>query len=72
MSEADEMLEMACTLEELKEAVKMGADVNAPDKHGGTKLFDVETDEMMNFLVNEAGADVNVTDDKGDTALVYA
>lgn len=72
MSEANEILLQASTLDEIKTALEMGADVDALDRRGRTKLFSAETAEITNFLIYEAHANIFVTDKFGNTALTTA
>jgi hypothetical protein len=59
----------------VKYLVKHVADVNQPDKYGGTALMlaSMRLDlDIVRFLVEEHGAHVNQTDNDGRTALMYA
>ena len=63
------------SLQEINEAIKNGADVNAKDSSGRTALMYVtgenENAEVTDALL-KAGAGVNVKDSDGRTALIYA
>jgi len=55
-------------LENVKDLVNRGADVNAKDDIGNTALHYVEVVEIAQFLVSR-GADVHARNDNGDTPL---
>ena len=63
------------TLEEVNNAIKAGADINARDKDGKTPLmyaaWNNQNPEVIKVLL-EAGADVNARDKNGWTPLMYA
>jgi len=63
------------TLEEVNNAIKAGADVNARDKNGWTPLMYAawknQNPEVIKVLL-EAGADVNARNKYGGTPLMYA
>ena len=63
------------TLEEVNNAIKAGANVNARDEDGKTPLMyaarDNQNPDVIKVLL-EAGADVNASDEFGGTPLMYA
>ncbi|WP_157803245.1 ankyrin repeat domain-containing protein [Stenotrophomonas maltophilia] len=71
MKEIDKELLYAFTVDEIKEAIENGADVNSRDEKGNSPLHLVWIIEIVKALV-EAGADVNSKNDEGQTPLHYA
>ena len=62
------------SVQEVINALKRGANVNARDNHSNTPLMLAslyEKAEIVNILI-KAGADVNAKDKNGTTALMYA
>jgi ankyrin repeat protein len=62
------------TAQQVQDAVKNGADVNASDKDGKTPLMasTFNTDAGVVTLLLKAGANVNARQQDGGTALMYA
>ena len=61
-------------LEVVKKLVAAGALLDARNKEGSTALMEAmrySNDDVANYLI-ESGADVNITDVRGDTALILA
>jgi ankyrin repeat protein len=63
------------TLQEVKDAIKNGVDVNAKDDYGRTALMAAarfnENPEVISLLLKK-GADINAQDNDGDTALIHS
>ena len=68
-------LAVAATPEQIEQAIKASADVNARNEHGETPLMWAarynQNPEIITALVN-AGADVNARDNDGSTPLMHA
>ena len=58
-------------LDEVKELITLGADVNVQDRWGKTPLHYANIYSIIELLMAE-GADINARDNKGETPLDYA
>lgn len=66
----------SCSLEKVKEFIKGGADVNAKDEKDGATALMVASffsnSEVVKELLRVSPSCVNITDENGSTALLYA
>ena len=61
----------AASVQQLRNALKSGADVNARDSRGKTPLMHVVYNPDFMKVLIEAGADINAKDEDGRTALMH-